>query len=392
MIKILSGIKIVDFTLAGSGPSCSKLLAEYGASDILVEPLKGVSTRQNTQMDFYHGNKRSIAVDLKTDEGKEIMLTLVRDADVFITNYREKALVKLGLDYESLKKIKPDLIYAALYGYGEKGPMKDAPGYDITAFWAKSGLMNDMQDREGPPIYAPSGMGDTITGESLTIGVLGALYHRERTGEGMKVSTSLLAQGIYLNTPQLLSHQYGKARFPMTRKESERALKNSFHCKDGWIEMMTLNFDKDFNNILRIIGREDLIGDPRWTCLQDTYREKARELTDILDAGFAELTVEEAITAFEKYDIAGAEVAPGYKALTDEQVLANNMIFKHQAIDGKEIYMGRSPVHFGDDVYDEYRTAPKIGEHTSEILREYGYDDARIQELLDKKVVVEIKA
>lgn len=388
MVKTLEGIKVVDFTLAGAGPACTKALAEYGADDILVEPLTGVSTRVNRKYDFYHGYKRSLPVNLKTQEGQEIMARLLEDADVFVTNYRMKALCNLNLDYETLSRKYPKLIYAILTGYGEEGEQKDDPGFDITGFWAQSGLLHDIMNADDPmPIMAPSGMGDTDAGTTLALGVVAALFHREKTGKGMKVSTSLLAQGLYVNNGQIIEAQYGY-QYPMSRKKPDRALKNVYRCKDGgWIEMMTMNWEKDFWNVMRAIGREDLVGDPRWTCMKDTEDEKAPEVVKILDEGLGKLTTEEACSRLKMYGIAHAKVVKSADTLTDPQIAANKYLVPNTCVDGKTIMLPAFPVRVGDNEPSEYIGAPRLGQHTEEILKEHGYSQAEILHLIENKIV-----
>ena len=178
MKKFLQGIKVIGFETAGAGPTASKLLAEYGAEVIMIEPLNGINTRISRSFDFYFLHKKSIAVNMKTPEGMEIVHRLLRDADVFVSNYRKKVIDKFGLDYESLHEKYPRLIHATLTGYGEHGPMKDAPGFDTTAYWGRAGLAKTVREKDGDPIVTPSSIGDIGTGTMLCGGILGALYHK----------------------------------------------------------------------------------------------------------------------------------------------------------------------------------------------------------------------
>ena len=143
--------------------------------------------------------QKSVPVNLRDPRGMEFMHKLIADADVFISNYRYKALQAMGLDYETLHEKYPKLVFATINGYGFSGPMKDAPGFDITAFWARAGIINDVMDRGSQPLVAPAGMGDVAAGTNLAMGVVSALYSREKTGQGMKVYTSLYNYGLYLN-------------------------------------------------------------------------------------------------------------------------------------------------------------------------------------------------
>jgi len=385
MIKTLDGIKIVDLTLAAAGPTCTKLLAEYGAECWLVEPVGGVSNRSTIQFDYMNANKKSIPLNLKSEEGQTIIHQLLERADVFVSNYRTKGLKKLGLDYETLHEKHPKLIYASLTGYGEKGPMKDAPGFDTTAFWGLAGVMHDLQEKSGPPIIAPSGIGDSMAGAFLALGICAALVHRDRTGEGMKVYTSLLQSGLYVNFSQMYFNQYG-VTFPKSRLTPNRALMNTYPCKDGYFLLTTLNWERDFWNLMRAIGREDLVGDPRWTSLKDTEDEKAEELRKILDEAFSQMTLAEAKERLQAADMAFGEITGSREAMTNPQVLANNYVFRYTKPDGKEVTAPVSPIYFGDDEPAQFHAGPVLGHDTTEILISLGYTREQVEELAAKKV------
>lgn len=147
MYRPLEGVKVVDLTLAGSGPSCTKLLCECGAEVIWVESLKGTSTRSVHKFDFYCTGKKAVSINLKTPEGRRMIEALLRDANVFVSNYRPKGLRNLGLTYEDVKKINPGIVYATLTGFGEEGEQADDAGYDPVAFWAKGGMLQDIAEK-----------------------------------------------------------------------------------------------------------------------------------------------------------------------------------------------------------------------------------------------------
>lgn len=388
MIKTLEGVKVVDFTLAAAGPMCSKLLAEYGAEVILVEPVSGVANRPMMQFDYMNANKKSIPLDLKSEKGREIMAKLLSEADVFVTNYRTKAVVKLGLGFEELHRKYPRLIGAYITGYGEEGPMKDAPGFDTTAFWGMAGLMHDAQEKGAPPMVLLSGVGDGLAGTNLAMGILAAIIRQRATGEGTKVSTSLLGSGIYMNYSQLYYWQTG-IRYPKSRLRPNRALQNTYPCSDGYFILTTLNFAKDFPRILTAAGREDLIGDPRWTCMADTENEKGPELREILDEAFSKYTLAEMKDRFREQDLAFGEVSKGVDALTNPQVLDNKMLFTYEKPDGRKFTVPATPVKFGDIEPADFTPGPALGRDTVSILRELGYDENAIRQILEDKVSVQ---
>ena len=390
MIQTLKGIKVIDMTIAGAGPAAGRLLAEYGADVIMVEPTTGVNTRVYHCLDAFHGDKRSIALNLKDPDGLQAMLDLLKTADVFLPNYRLRALEKLGLTWEKLHELNPKLVYAVLTGYGMTGPRRDDPGFDVIGYWAMSGLASLVQDADGLPIVMPGAIGDTSAGRSLALGVINALFHRERTGEAIKVTTSLITEGLYVNHDAITEGQYG-TQYPRSRKAPRHSLLNTYQCKDGWVALITLNFEPDFWNIMRAIGREDLVGDPRWTKFSDTDNEGAPEIVEIFDKAFIKFTCKEAQERLAAYNIACQPLLSVYDVVNDPQILANQYLIPHKNYDGKEIVVPSSPVRYGDDEPISYGNTPKIGQHSIEILRSIGYSDEKINAMLKKHATAELE-
>lgn len=394
MYQPLTGINVLDLTLAGSGPSCTKLLAEFGANVIWVEALSGTSTRAVHKYDFYCTGKRNITLNLKTPEGKEALRRMLERADVFVSNYRPKGLKSLGLTYEEVKGVKPDIIYATLTGFGEEGEEANNAGYDPVAFWAKGGLLRDIAEK-GSLVVPPIAVGDITAGMGLFGGICAALYGRKLTGQGCHVFTSLLAQAVYLNHDAMIETQYGE-EYPKSRLEPRRAMLNTYKCKDGkWITMtITDKFEKYFNPLLKVIGREDLIGDPRWQKIEDTMYDGAPELVKIFDEAFAQMTQEEALAALHSIDAPVDKVQSTEEMMKDPQVLANKYVYKLEAsvppegADDPDIWVPASPIKYNDvdsGVIGRKR-GPKLGENSVEILKEYGFSKEEIQDMLDRKI------
>lgn len=387
MDEILTGVKVVGFIRAAAGSACLKVLAEFGADVYFIEPLKGHPHRKMHYYEMYHGNMKSVPINPRDPRGVELIERLIANADVFVSNYRPNVLEKMGLGYEGLSAKYPRLVHATLTGYGENGPAAMEPGFDITAFWGRSGLSHDSMERDGTPLEIPAAMGDIYCGLTLGMGVVAALYERMTTGKGNKVTTSLYSAGLYANHCQIIDQQFG-VPYPKSRKENGRAMKNSFQCKDGWIQAMTLNFDRDFNNFMRVVGREDLIGDPRWTCMEDTEGDKAVELTEIFDAEFIKLTVDEAVERFNKYDIAVGPYYPGLFTVTDPQAEANNFFADITERTGKQIRVPRLPLQFGTEPVFKSVHYSKLGEDTRAVMKQYGYTDAQIEEMIQGGAVI----
>lgn len=391
MFQPLRGIKVIDLCLAGCGPSTTKVLSEYGADVIWVEPLCGTSTRSVHKFDFYTTNKRAITLNLKRPEGHEAILRMIQTADIFVTNYRPGGVRRLGLDYEHLRAVNPRLIYASVNGYGDYGEERDLPGYDTNAFWAQGGLLRDLAE-EGSMLVPPAAVGDIATGLALVGGITTALYNRERTGEGCHVFTSLLAMAVYMNHDALVETQYGEI-YPKSRLRPRRSLLNTYRCADGeWITIaVTVDFPRYFPPLMRAVGREDLIGDPRWTCIEDTMYQRAPEMVAILDEAFGKLSREEAVERLVEAGIPVSKIQGTADLLRDPQVLANRMIYDLPVTappkPGQEkITVPATPVKFNtldSGIEENTERGPRLGEHSVQILREYGYSDQEIQALLD---------
>lgn len=388
IMQPLQGIKVVDLTLAGSGPSCTKLLSEAGAEVIWVEPLKGTSTRTVHKFDFYSAGKRSVSIDLKAPEGRRFIERLLGSADVFVSNYRPKALDHLHLTYDEVKALQPNIIYATLTGFGEHGPERNFAGYDTVGFWAKSGLLQDIAER-GTLVVPPVAVGDISTGLSLFGGICAALYQRSVTGKGCHVYTSLLAQAIYLNHDALIEVQYGE-EYPKSRKAPRRALLNNYRCADGkWITLsIPADFDKYFHPLMKALGLSVLDTPGRWERMEDTMYESAPELVAILDDAFGRLTQDEAVSLLSAIDVPVSKVKSTADLLNDPQVLANGYLCSREATEppeggGNMIQVPSSPLKFDSDEYGttEHRKGPSLGQNTEEVLREYGFSEEEIQHM-----------
>ena len=259
-------------------------------------------------------------------------------------------------------------------------------------------MMSDIAEK-GSLVVPPVAIGDISTGMALFGGICAALYGRQVTGQGCKLSTSLLATAAYLNHDALIETQYGE-EYPKRRTAPRRALFNTYRCKDDqWITIAILdNFCTYFPGLLRAVGRPDLIGDPRWTCIEDTMYEKAPELVAILDQAFSSLSQEEAVQALTAIDVPVSCVQHTRDLLEDPQVLTNHYIYPLEATtpppDGrKEILVPCAPVKINSPEYGTvgHTPGPMPGEHSSEILKEYGFSDHEIESMRTKKIFIEKK-
>ncbi len=392
MKKMLEGILVVDCTLAAAGPACSKILTDLGAEDILIEPLEGTSSRSDAPRTFHFksGGKKSVAVNLKTPEGREFMYRLIERADVFVSNYRKAALERLGLGYDTLSKLNPRLVYAAISGYGNHGPKKADPGFDVTCFWARGGIMADISQRDEAIINAPIAIGDVSTGQVLAIGICAALYNRAMTGKGSYVNTSLLGQAVWLNYDAIIEAQHGE-EYPKSRKAPMRAAINTYQCGDG--KWFTLNsqhhWETSWPCICNFIGRPDLI--EKYPNKESTMYENSAEVVAALDEGFRKFTREEVLQALTSCGTISAEPVQHSKdLLTDPQVLDNEMLIEtdKETKEGKKVMIPAMPLRFDDDHPAEYRPDPKLGEHSVEVMNMLGYDESTIKDYIERGIFV----
>ena len=339
----------------------------------------------------YNANKRGISLNLKSVAGKEVLGRLLETADVFLSSYRTGALKRLGLDYETLKEQYPHIIWAQINGFGDFGPAKDNAGFDTVAFWARSGAMIDLPEKGAGPINPLIGFGDATTSCSLAGGIAAALYRKAKTGQGCKVMISLFAQAIWSESAGIISSQYGD-EYPKTRLEPGSPVMNTYCSSDGkWFYMSILEPNRYNDALFKELGREDLVGDTRYNTA-DGSKDHCVELVEMLSAEFSKHSMEEIEAMFARADIAYDHVQHIKDVLDDPQALENRYIVPVKNLDGTVTKQPATPIRFAisepksiDEITPTFDCqAPRIGEHTVEILKEYGYADEKILSLLEE--------
>ena len=407
MFKPVDGVKVIDLTYFVAGPGAARILADWGADVIKVEPSFGDPGRGtgatmscptvkdcNPFYTAYNANKRGLSLNLKSDEGKAVLYKLLESADVFVSSYRTGALRRLGLDYDSLSKKFPHLIWAQINGFGDFGPAKDNAGFDTVAFWARSGAMIDITEKDTSPVNPLIGFGDATTSCSLSGGICAALYQKAKTGKGCKVMVSLFAQAIWSESAGMVSTQYGD-EYPKTRLNPGSPVMDTFKSADDkWFYMSILEPDRYNDALMKELGRNDLVGDPRY-CTAAAAKAHSSELVEILSAEFAKHTMDEIAAMFARADIAYDRVQHIKEVLDDPQALENMYIIPVENRDGTVTKQPMTPIRFAttepariEDIAPTMeRQAPLVGEHSAEILKEHGYTDEDIQKLVDSKVV-----
>ena len=391
----LAGLKVIELSQIMAGPTCGMLLADMGAEVIKVERIPdGDDTRTYSEPNvngesaafmMMNRNKRSIALDLKTEGAKEVVKRLAASADVLTENYRKGTMEKLGIGYDVLKQLNPGLIYCAITGYGRTGPAADKGGFDLIA-QGFSGLMSITGDPGQAPIKAGSPITDINAGILAALGVVAAYVHRLKTGEGQIVDTSLMEAGVQQTYWQAaIFFATGVSPGPTGSAHILAAPYQAFPTRDGWINVGGAN-PPNWLRLTKLVGMPELAEDPRFKT--NAGRMKNLEaLTAILSACLKQRTTREWLAELDAAGIPAGPINKVGETLADPQVVARDMVVEllHPKA-GRTKAIGL-PVKFSATPGGIRRPAPLLGEHTREILAELGYDDADIVRLVKEGAV-----
>jgi crotonobetainyl-CoA:carnitine CoA-transferase CaiB-like acyl-CoA transferase len=379
---MLSGYRVVECAVWVAGPAAAGLLADWGAEVIKVEPPAGdpqrkvfnaIGVGRETVPPFELDNrgKRSVVLDLLTDDGRAAMYELLATADVFITNMRPDALARLGLDHATLLERFPRLVYGSITGYGLQGPDRNRPGYDVGAFWARSSMAALHVPPDDMPPAIRSAVGDHVTGMTLAAGVLARLLEREKTGKGGLVATSLLRTGMYCVGWDIgIYLRFGRLQRTRHRTASTTPLVNSYRAADGhgfWL--IGLEGDRHWPGLLAALDNPGLGDDERFA--DSMARAKnGPALVEVLDELFAAQPMEHWAEQFDIHDVWWAPINTVADVINDPQAIAAGAFVDMPVIDGEEPYQAvASPLDFSD--YDFVaRAVPGLGDHTDEVLRD----------------------
>lgn len=388
--KALHGIKVIELSTFIAVPACARYFADNGADVIKIEAKSGDPVRfagtqegrpddpyENTTFDLENANKRGMVLNLKSPEGMKILFQLLKDADIFVTNWRPQALQKAGLDFDTLHEKFPKLVYASFTGYGETGPDKDLPGFDFTAFFARGGLMGSLYQKGTVPMNLVPGIGDHTGGLFLSAGILTALYKAAKTGEGDKVTVDLLHTSIFVQAIMLQAAQYGMGlRYPIDRRDCNNPFNCAFETKDGrFLQLSMPPFDQFFPKFMPLIGRADLVSCEKYTMENMTKNKLNGEFHDIMSAAIKQKTVAEWSEIFEANDIPYALAQVWEEVLEDKQAWATNVFYPMHYDNGSVRTLVRQPVFLAAQGLPDYKRAPLLGEHSESILRDLGYSE-----------------
>src|SRR6059036_927768 len=390
--NIFSGLKVVDFASFIAGPSAAVILSDFGADVIKVEPPSGDLWRHGHEIppqpqakDAYpfqlaNRNKRSITLDLKSPGAQSVLERLVRWADVFIVNTPHPARKKLKLEYEDVVQWNPRLIYADLTGFGEKGPDATLPGFDITAYWARSGLLSMTRDVGAPPTWPVAGSGDNATAVGLYSAIVTALYRRERTGKGSHVTTSLLAEGVWSASVSIQGALSGAKFYGLhDRKNPANAALNVYRAADDAWFVLIVTPDK-LAAVAKAIGRSDLLTDPRFS---DPAKLMANmpQLTAILDEVFGAQPMAHWSEVFSSVHVTFGAVRGPEEVINDPQLRLNDIVVPLEGAGGKLTSTISSPIRVHGVAKVPARRAPGLGEHNEEVLQQLGFSASEIEGL-----------
>jgi crotonobetainyl-CoA:carnitine CoA-transferase CaiB-like acyl-CoA transferase len=391
---VLQGLKVVEFASYIAAPGAAGILCDWGAEVIKVERPSGDPIRNtfadargdmggNPTFDCDNRGKRGVVLDISKPEGREALVRLAGEADVFLTNVRPASLKRYGLDEPSLRAVNARLVYAVVTGYGLDGPDADKPGFDIAAFWARGGVAHLTAPKGVDPFLLRPGMGDHICSLAVASGVLAALYEREKTGRGRMVETSLLGTGIWTIGPDL-SVQLRVGRLSSTRQRTEPLdpLGNSYKSADGrWFMVRRREGGPDFEAIATAAGREDLLAEPRYATSRQR-KDLTRELTAELDAGFAALPYAEIARRLDEADMVWAPVQTPAEVCADPQAHAAGCFVEIDAGDGRTHLSPAAPSKFPGVPVTPRPPAPALGQHTRQVLEELGYSGGEIDQMM----------
>lgn len=394
--RIFDGLKVIDCASFIAGPAAATVMSDFGAEIVKIEPpgmgdpyrRRAVPLPErplNPGFFLDARNKKSLALDLRTEPGRAVLYRLVKAADVFITNYPPPARARLGITYADLAPLNERLIYASFTGYGEEGPEANKPGFDATAWWARTGLMDLVRAGEHvTPARSLPGMGDHPSAMATYGAIVTALYQREKTGKGNYVSSSLLANGLWANGCSVQAALCGDTVRPQPpREQALNALRVHYQCRDGRWLLLSIAADEWRWDKFKSCFDAPVLDDERFATAAGRDAN-ARELVAILDGLFARHDLAHWRKVLDEAGLIFGIVAEVGDLRHDEQVLAAGCLVP---LSDHEAWTIDSPFEIAGQDKVKPRRAPHVGEHSDEVLRAAGYGEAEIAELRAARVI-----
>jgi crotonobetainyl-CoA:carnitine CoA-transferase CaiB-like acyl-CoA transferase len=399
---VLAGVKVVEVAAWLFAPSCGAILADWGADVLKIEtphnggdPYRGYfhPGPVNPTIELANRGKRSVALDLSTPGGRDALLRFVADADVFVTSLLPGPRARLHIDVDDIRAVNPSIVYVRATGYGVRGPEAETPGYDAAASWARAGFGDFLTPPESTqPTPPPGGIGDCVGGLTGAGAVAAALYKRATTGEPVDVDVSLLHSGMWMNATVLMMQanagpegsQMGRR---MDRRASPNPLVNTYRTKDGrWLWMVVIQPDPHWRSFCEHVGKPELIDDPRFADFH-ARMEHCAALIEILDEVFASATIDEWRERLRTFSGVWDVNQTPQEVIDDPQARANSFVASG-AEPGPALTAVTSPVQFDNAMMATVPRAPEHGQHTEEVLLEYGYSWDEISALKDAGAIL----
>jgi crotonobetainyl-CoA:carnitine CoA-transferase CaiB-like acyl-CoA transferase len=378
MKNILDKVTVISLEHMEAGPAASVWLADWGAEVIKVESLQGDrwrgggKTTDNWAFQLLNRNKKSISVDLETDQGREILYNLIKNSDVFISNYQLDTLKKLKAEYDSLREVNPGIIYALLSGYGTRGPEKNERAYDFTAAWARAGFQYIMGEPGSAPVRQRGGMMDRTAASHIVAGICAALFHKERTGEGQLVEASLYHSAVWTLALDIELCLMGIPTVKRSRTNPVTPMINSYRSKDDrWFQLAMPSSNETWFNVFKIIGKPELETDFRFNSYK-ARKENTEELVRILDEAFRSKTIDEWEGTFKEHKFIFSVIQSPDEVITDPQAIANEFFTEISHPEGN-IKLISTPVRFVQNPALVRNRAPEKGQDNNDILLDLGY-------------------
>jgi formyl-CoA transferase len=392
----LDGIRVIDATTSWAGPMCACMLADLGADVVKIEALEGEVSRRvppflpghDSQIGFAQAtvnrNKRSLTVDLRRPEGRDIFLKLARRSDIVVQNFRPGTFDKWGIGYDDVRAVKPDIIYVSISGFGQFGPIHDRVAYDPLA-QAMGGFISLNGTADGPPVKAPTWLCDDLGGLHGALSALAALRHRDQTGEGQHIDVAMLDAMLFQSNGYLT---LGAMNLEPRRlgNQFEFAVPTSiYQCRDGSV-MAGVLLDTHWKVLARMAGRHDLADDPDYATIPGRMAHRA-QCNEVLERWCAARTVAQAVEECEKVGIPCAKVRSYSEAARDPHTHEREMLQEVAQEDGKTAPITGPAAKFSRTPTRVRTGSPALGAHTDEILAELGIDAQTRERLREAKII-----
>ncbi|MFF8729339.1 CaiB/BaiF CoA transferase family protein [Streptomyces sp. NPDC015171] len=390
--SVFAGLKVLDASSFIAGPAAATMLSDFGADVIKVEPpgkgdpQRGLSSvppspraQANYAWHLTNRNKRGMVINLKSPAATEILKRLVEWADVVITNFPHGTREKLHLGYDEVSAWNPQVVYADITGFGDAGPDAGQPGFDLTAYWSRSGLLASTRDAGAPPTMPVWGSGDYMSAIAVYAAIVTALYRRERTGQGASVGTSLLAAGVWSTGTLVAGALADGTPFQLhDHKAPANPLTNPYQCADD-VWFMLVTSASRWPGLTRAIGHPELLEDPRYADIEG-FVENSAALAELLDTEFRSQPFAYWKEALDRERVTYSLIQTPEQTARDPQLRVNDIVVPLEGVTGLE-YTISSPVTLRGVPKVPAKRAPDLGEHNHEVLAQLGFDPAAIAEL-----------